>query len=148
MAKIDLDALSIEELAGLRDHATEKLAEKVAARRAELEADTAVVLVVAFPRRRDLRAVAEAQPAVFPDEACEVGLFVERDELPVLGRAANEQMGVRVPGVEMIDCNPVERRPEVLLHLRHQLSREGSERVEHSDGSPFSYERGCFDLQS
>jgi hypothetical protein len=39
MAKIDLDSLSIEELANLRDHAIEKLAEKVAARQAELEAE-------------------------------------------------------------------------------------------------------------
>jgi DNA-binding protein H-NS len=39
MAKIDLDALSIEELASLRDNATEKLAEKVAVRQAELEAE-------------------------------------------------------------------------------------------------------------
>jgi hypothetical protein len=39
MAKIDLDSLSIEELASLRDSATEKLAEKVAARQAELEAE-------------------------------------------------------------------------------------------------------------
>jgi hypothetical protein len=39
MAKIDLDSLSIEELAALRDDATEKLAEKVAARQAELEAE-------------------------------------------------------------------------------------------------------------
>jgi hypothetical protein len=39
MAKIDLDTLSIEELAALRDHATDKLAEKVAARQAELEAE-------------------------------------------------------------------------------------------------------------
>ena len=39
MAKIDLDALSIEELAALRDDATDKLAEKVAARQAELEAE-------------------------------------------------------------------------------------------------------------
>jgi hypothetical protein len=39
MAKIDLDLLSIEELAALRDLATDKLAEKVAARRAELEAE-------------------------------------------------------------------------------------------------------------
>jgi len=39
MAKIDLDTLSIEELAALRDLATEKLAEKVAARQAELEAE-------------------------------------------------------------------------------------------------------------
>ena len=39
MAKIDLDSLSIEELAGLREHASDKLFEKVAARRAELEAE-------------------------------------------------------------------------------------------------------------
>lgn len=39
MAKIDLDAMSIEELASLRDRAIEKLAEKVAARQAELEAE-------------------------------------------------------------------------------------------------------------
>ncbi len=39
MAKIDLDALSIEDLAELRDQAIEKLAEKVAARQAELEAE-------------------------------------------------------------------------------------------------------------
>jgi hypothetical protein len=39
MAKNDLDALSIEELALLRENATDKLLEKVAARRAELEAE-------------------------------------------------------------------------------------------------------------
>jgi DNA-binding protein H-NS len=39
MARIDLDSLSIEELAALRDRAIEKLAEKVAARQAELEAE-------------------------------------------------------------------------------------------------------------
>jgi hypothetical protein len=39
MAKIDLDSLSIEELAALRELATDKLFEKVAARRAELEAE-------------------------------------------------------------------------------------------------------------
>ena len=39
MAKIDLDSMSIEEVAGLRDSATDILAEKVAARRAELEAE-------------------------------------------------------------------------------------------------------------
>jgi hypothetical protein len=39
MAKIDLDTLSIEELAALRDNATDRLAEKVAARQAELEAE-------------------------------------------------------------------------------------------------------------
>ncbi len=39
MAKNDLDSLSIEELAALRESATEKLLEKVSARRAELEAE-------------------------------------------------------------------------------------------------------------
>ena len=39
MAKIDLDSLSIEELAALRELATDKLFEKVAARRAELETE-------------------------------------------------------------------------------------------------------------
>ncbi|MBT1512589.1 hypothetical protein KIP88_18970 [Bradyrhizobium sp. SRL28] len=39
MAKIDLDSLGIEELAGLRENATDKLFEKVAVRRAELEAE-------------------------------------------------------------------------------------------------------------
>jgi hypothetical protein len=39
MAKIDLHSLSIEELAALRDSAADKLMEKVAARRAELEAE-------------------------------------------------------------------------------------------------------------
>jgi cell division protein FtsB len=39
MAKIDLDSLSIEELADLRERASAKLLEKVAARQAELEAE-------------------------------------------------------------------------------------------------------------
>ena len=39
MAKIDLDSLGIEELAALRENATDKLFEKVATRRAELEAE-------------------------------------------------------------------------------------------------------------
>ncbi len=39
MAKVDLDSLNIEELAALRDAATEKLAQKVMARQAELEAE-------------------------------------------------------------------------------------------------------------
>ncbi len=39
MAKIDLDTLNIEELAALREKITEMLAEKVAARHRELEAE-------------------------------------------------------------------------------------------------------------
>ena len=39
MQKVDLESMSIEELAKLRDHATEKLAEKIAARQRELAAE-------------------------------------------------------------------------------------------------------------
>jgi predicted RecB family endonuclease len=39
MAKNDLDLMSIEDLAALRENATDKLMEKVTARRAELEAE-------------------------------------------------------------------------------------------------------------
>ncbi len=39
VAKIDLDSMSIDELAALRDNATAKLLEKVAARQVELEAE-------------------------------------------------------------------------------------------------------------
>ena len=39
MAKIDLDSMSIEELAMLRDNANAKLLEKVAARQLELEGE-------------------------------------------------------------------------------------------------------------
>jgi hypothetical protein len=52
MAKIDLDALSIEELASLRDNAIEKLAEKVAARQAELEAELEKLSQYGKPARK------------------------------------------------------------------------------------------------
>ncbi len=39
MAKIDLDSMSIEDLATLRDNATAKLLEKLATRQRELEAE-------------------------------------------------------------------------------------------------------------
>ena len=52
MAKIDLDSMSIEEVAGLRDHATDKLAEKVAARRAELEAELEKLAQYEKPARK------------------------------------------------------------------------------------------------
>jgi hypothetical protein len=39
MAKIDLDSMNIEELAALRDRVIEKLAERVMAKQAELEAE-------------------------------------------------------------------------------------------------------------
>ena len=54
MAKIDLDSMSIEEVAALRDQATDKLAEKVAARRAELEADLEKLAQYDKPARKSL----------------------------------------------------------------------------------------------
>jgi len=52
MAKIDLDALSIEELASLRDEAAQKLSEKVAARQAELEAELAALSRYGKPAKK------------------------------------------------------------------------------------------------
>jgi hypothetical protein len=52
MAKIDLDSLGIEELASLRDNATDKLMEKVAARRAELEAELDSLLQYGRPAKK------------------------------------------------------------------------------------------------
>ena len=79
MAKIDLDSLSIEELAALREDATEKLTQKVVARQAELEAElerlsqygklnkkSLVMAPVAKPKKGDeaARKVGEAKDAV------------------------------------------------------------------------------------
>lgn len=52
MAKIDLDSLGIEELAALRDNATDKLMEKVAARRTELEAELEKLLQYGRPAKK------------------------------------------------------------------------------------------------
>jgi hypothetical protein len=52
MAKIDLESLSIEELASLRDSATDKLAQKVAARQAELEAELEKLSQYGKPARK------------------------------------------------------------------------------------------------
>jgi hypothetical protein len=54
MAKIDLDSLSIEELAALRDNAIDKLAEKVAARHAELEAELEKLSQYSKPAKKSL----------------------------------------------------------------------------------------------
>jgi hypothetical protein len=62
MTKIDLDSLSIEELASLREHATEKLFEKVAARRAELEAELEKLAQYGKPvKKSDAAPVAKAK---------------------------------------------------------------------------------------
>jgi hypothetical protein len=54
MAKIDLDSLSIEELAALRDNATDKLMEKVAVRQAELEAELERLSQYGTPAKKSL----------------------------------------------------------------------------------------------
>jgi hypothetical protein len=69
MAKIDLDTLSIEEVAALRDNATDKLMEKVAARRAELEAELEKLAQYDRPAKKSA-AVAHA-PVVKPRKADE-----------------------------------------------------------------------------
>jgi DNA-binding protein H-NS len=58
MAKIDLDALSIEELASLREQANEKLQEKVAARQAELEAELERLAQYGKPAKKSVAAPA------------------------------------------------------------------------------------------
>jgi hypothetical protein len=61
MAKIDLDSLSIEELAALRDNATDKLMEKVAVRQAELEAELERLSQYGKPAKKSLAAAPVAK---------------------------------------------------------------------------------------
>jgi hypothetical protein len=56
MAKIDLDALTIEELASLRDAATDRLAQKVMARQAELELELEMLSQYGKPAKKSLTA--------------------------------------------------------------------------------------------
>jgi hypothetical protein len=67
MAKIDLDSLSIEELASLREHASDKLFEKVAARRAELEAELEKLAQYGKPVKKS-----DAAPVAKPKRSDEV----------------------------------------------------------------------------
>jgi hypothetical protein len=62
MAKIDLDSLSIEELAALRDATIEKLAQKVAARQAELEAELERLSQYGKPPKKSPAVPAVAKP--------------------------------------------------------------------------------------
>jgi hypothetical protein len=62
MAKIDLDSMSIEELAVLRDHANAKLLEKVAARQVELEAEMDRLSQFGKPAKKALAAPVPAKP--------------------------------------------------------------------------------------
>lgn len=61
MAKSDLDTLSIDELAALRDRVIEKLTEKVAARQLELEAELERLSQFGKPAKK-----AQAAPAAKP----------------------------------------------------------------------------------
>ena len=61
MAKIDLDALSIEELASLRDAAADKLAQKVMARQAELELELELLSQYGKPAKKSLAAAPVAK---------------------------------------------------------------------------------------
>ena len=64
MAKIDLDSLNIEELAALRERVTEKLAEKVAARQVELEAELERLSQFGKPAKKS-----QAAPAAKPKKS-------------------------------------------------------------------------------
>ncbi len=67
MQKIDLDAMSIDELAKLRDNAGVKLTEKVNARRKELEAELARLSVYG----KGGKAAATAAPKLVKENAGE-----------------------------------------------------------------------------
>ncbi len=77
MQKIDLDSLSIEELAKLCDLATEKLADKIAARQRELAAEMERLAVlsrkarVAAPKKeiKDVKEVKEPAKPQAPAKA-------------------------------------------------------------------------------
>jgi hypothetical protein len=62
MAKFDLDSLGIEELAALRDAATEKLAQKVLVRQSELEAELERLSQYGKLTKKSLVAPAVAKP--------------------------------------------------------------------------------------
>ena len=56
MAKIDLDSMSIEDLANLRENLNAKLLEKVAARQVELEAEMEKLSQFGKPAKKSLAA--------------------------------------------------------------------------------------------
>jgi hypothetical protein len=69
MAKSDLDSMSIEELAVLRDNANAKLLEKVAARQLELEAEMDRLSQYGKPAKKALAApAAPAKPKKTTDK--------------------------------------------------------------------------------
>jgi hypothetical protein len=52
------------------------------------------------------------------------------EQLALVGDAADDHVRVRVPGIVVIDGDPIEGGVEVLLHLLHELPREGLEVAE------------------
>lgn len=62
MAKIDLDAMTIDDLAMLRDNVNAKLLEKVAARQLELEAEMERLAQLGKPAKKALAAPQPAKP--------------------------------------------------------------------------------------
>jgi hypothetical protein len=62
MAKIDLDSMTIEELAVLRDNANAKLLEKISARQVELEAEMERLSQFGKPAKKALAAPPPAKP--------------------------------------------------------------------------------------
>jgi hypothetical protein len=83
MAKIDLDSLSIEELAGLRENVGDKLFEKVAARRAELEAELEKLAQYGKPVKK-----AESAPAPKVKKTEEVKEPKEKEPKEQVAKAA------------------------------------------------------------
>ena len=83
MAKIDLDSLSIEELAGLRENAADKLFEKVAARRAELEAELEKLAQYGKPVKK-----AESVPAPKAKKTEEAKELKEKEPKEQVAKAA------------------------------------------------------------
>ena len=83
MAKIDLDSLNIEELAGLRENAADKLFEKVAARRAELEAELEKLAQYGKPVKK-----AESAPAPKAKKTEEVKEPKEKEPKEQVAKAA------------------------------------------------------------
>ena len=83
MAKIDLDSLSIEELAGLRENAGDKLFEKVATRRAALEAELEKLAQYGKPVKK-----AESAPAPKAKKTEEVKEPKEKEPKEQVAKAA------------------------------------------------------------
>lgn len=80
MAKIDLDQLSIDELAELRDRANAKLLEKVAARQAELEAELEKLSQYGKPAKKPALAPSATKPRKEDSKTSDKG-DAHRDEV-------------------------------------------------------------------